>query len=211
MFIVGLIMAGVIGWISGRIVGSWNTIGRTSHRMFDFVPQPALRPMPASVNRGIGTEPTISPLQVLWDGCLTIIGQIIIQAMLVIVLGILIWFNFRLDMTQDFLVGIFFALVIGFLLQQLRNNWLHIAGLWSMIVNPPNPVLNPANPPNNRYLAASPPFPAFTVVLNNLIEISWRLIWQLILVSLLIQSFYAATSFLRDGTIQFLGLEAIGI
>lgn len=210
MFFYGFGVAGVVGWLSGRIVSSWNAVGANVFRMFSLIPQPALRPIPGAAPRGIGTDPSVSPIQILRDGCLSIIGYVITQIVLIISLGIVIWFNSRLEITQEFLVGILFAMIIGFLLNQIRINWAYIVTLWNLIINPPIPGLSLATQPNNRTLTARPQFPAFTVVFDSIMEISWRLVWHLILLFLLLQSFVAAYFYLREGAIRFLGGETFG-
>ncbi|MBE7468025.1 MAG: hypothetical protein DPW09_29685 [Anaerolineae bacterium] len=221
LFFFGFGLTTLVGWLSGLLVASWNTVDKTHKRMFINVPKPALKPIPDSRNKSVGTDPDQSPLQVLLQGCITILGQLMIQIIFLFALGVILIVGLQQEITQKSFVGIIFAGIVGFLTQNIRKNWKKIIQLYKMITTPPNPSLKlePASPPNSHYVAATlgppppppplyPPLPPFTVLVKGFYEISWRLIWQLILLFLLFQSFIAAYFYLRDGTIRFLGGEA---
>lgn len=202
-FFLGLLVAGLIGFLSSQIVAGWNTVDRTHNRMFHNVPQPVLRHIPHSNISGVGTEPDESPLQVLLNGCREVFLQILMQIILFTALGMLIWYNLQQELSDSFLVGIIFALVFGILWQQISNNWAIILALYRAIVNSPKPTLKRANPPNQHYVAAWPPFPACSVVVNNSIEIGVRFVWHLILLYLFFQSISAAYFYLTEGAVRF--------
>ncbi len=209
-FFLGFVIAGLFGWLSSLLLKSWEAVGKTHKQMFSDVPQPVLKPLPRSSHKSIGVNPNRSPIQILRDGCLKIIGQGLLQIMLLTAISVLILFTLHLESSSAFPVGIVFAAVIGFLLQNLRRNWKKISDLHKMIVNPPEPVLSKAASPNKHYLAAKPPFPPFFIVANNTIEISLRLILQLILFYFLYQSISAAYFYLSDGIIRFSPVGAFG-
>jgi hypothetical protein len=185
--------------------------------MFINVPKPFLRPIPDSRNKSIGTDPDQSPTQVLLQGCTTIIAQLFIQVAFLFAVGIILIFGPQQELTEEFLAGVLFAAVVGFLLQNIRKNWKKIVQLYKMLTNPPLPVLKlePASPPNNYYGSAIlapplfappayasrpayPPLPPFTVLVKGSFEISWRLIWELVLLFLLYRSLLATYFYLRN-------------
>lgn len=209
-FFFGFVIATFIGLLSSSVNASWITVEKTRKRMFVNVPRPLLRPIPDSPNRSIGTDPDQSPIEVLLQGCTTIILQTITLAAFFFAVGIILFFGLQQELTEEFLTGVLFVAVLGFLWQNIRKNWKKISQLYKMMTNPPLPALKsePASPPNSYYNAAIlapppfappaypsrpayPPLPPFTVLINGSIEISWRLILQLVLLLLLYRSFLA--------------------
>lgn len=201
-FVLGFLFAGLVGALSGLIWRGWGIIELWRRLMFTIPPQPALRPIARSPNRTVGADPQLSPLQVLGTGCMTIFGQLMFQIILMGSILLLIQaVFFQVVVTQEFLTGILFAAAAGFLLQYIRLNWLIIAGLYSRIINPPQPILRPITPPNDHHPAARPAEPAFAVVFYGSIEILGRLILEVVLIFLLILLIRAAFVYLETGTI----------
>ncbi len=201
-FVIGFIIAGVIGFCSNLIVMSWQNIGNTNHQMFNDPPQPALRPLPNSINSTIGAEPTESPIQVVAGGCLNIIGQLILQLIFLAVIYLIIYITLsEFEIDQDFLIGTLFAAVFAILLSQFVHNWAMISNLFQQITNPPQPALNPINPPNDQHTAANPPEPAFTVLVNNIAEIFIRVIWGIALGYIIILTVRAAYFYMETGAV----------
>ena len=215
-FFLGFIVAGVLGLLASWVQRSWVTMDRTSKRMFNNPPRPALRPIPGSRNRSVGTEPEQSPIQVLSQGCTTIIGQWLLQGMLFVALGAVIWFSLQQELVTNCLAGIIFAAVIGFLLQQLRYQWKTVTQLYTIITRPPvqSLTLERDRPPNNFYTSASlplppsaprPPAPPFAVVVNGSLELAGRSLWLLILLYLLYRALLAMYFYLSDNVEQIFG------
>jgi hypothetical protein len=203
-FFLGLLIAGLIGFISTFIVRSWNTIERTRRQMFVTPPQPSLRALPTvPATSSVAVIPNTSPMDVLLSGCGTIFIRLIIQIGLFIAILVIFWFLLGEEIPSGFFGGVLFAAVLGFLLSRIYYNYIIIVRLFNFITNPPVPILNPANPPNRQYLAARPALPPFTLVITNSFEIAWRLVWMLILFYLLYLSFSTVFSYL-SGELRFL-------
>jgi hypothetical protein len=210
-FFFGFAIATLVGWLSSFVVASWFVVEKTRKRMFVNIPRPSPRLIPDSRNVSIGTEPEQSPIQVLLQGCMTIIAQLFILAAFLLAVGIILIFGLKQELTEEFLAGVLFAAVLGFLLQHIRKNWKQISQLYKMITNPPLPALRsePTSPPNNYYVTAilappplAPPayplLPPFAVLIRGIFGISWRLILQLVLLLLLYRSLLAMYFYLRN-------------
>jgi hypothetical protein len=201
-FFTGFFVAGFIGWLSTLLLKSWNTIQRTQRQMFENPPQPALKPLPGIQGiSGVGAVPNQSPLQVLISGCTTILMHLFLLLSSFLLMGTLFWFTPREDVSSSFFGGIFFAAIVGVLLQNIRFNFKRIVVVYNMMIRPPVPTLNFVNPPNRHNLAAFPSFPPFTVILNGLVEIGLRFIWIIALFYFLYLAISVVYSYLSEGDI----------
>jgi hypothetical protein len=183
-FLLGFGIAGITGWLANFYRLRLAAIFAFYGRMF-AIPIPALRPVPNAGSSGISTNPDISPIEILRQGCLGIISQIIILAIVTVMvafIGLSLDVDiFRSQFQLDFLVGIFYAPPFVLLLTRIQANWRAIRNLYNRMVNPPAPALNRDSPPNNFTVAARPTISAFAAVFDGLFEIAWRLILQMFL------------------------------
>jgi hypothetical protein len=222
-FILSFLMAGVIGFLGYGLLKSWKDSEKIRKRMFSDPPRPSLKPIVGSDYKSVGPDPEQSPFEVLTQGCISMVGHWLLEIMLLVSIPFVVWFSARLvGIREESILGITFAGVIGWLLQQIRTNWIKIADRLNMILKPPIPSLvqEKEKPPNNFYAAARlalrpppayPPLPPFSVLAKGSVEISWRFIWLILLFALLLQSAWLFVSYLTDGTIQFFGSEAFGV
>lgn len=197
-FFFGFIIAGLIGWLSSLINKSWKANEKTQKLILFDVPNPALKPIMESDYKSIGTVPEQSPLQVLIQGCLKLIGQLLVQAILLVSLGLVVLFTTQQTITADFFLGNIFAAIFTFLLGAILTNWKKISNLYKIIFNPPSPSLNKATSPNNHYVAAKPAISVYDAVVGGSIEIIGRLIWELVLIGALFLLLRAVYVYLSD-------------
>lgn len=167
-----------IGFLSNFVRGSWVRIQNTHKRMFVNPPKPVPKNLSGAGNQGVsglGIDPGQSPLAVLSGGCLLIIGNGIFSGLIMGVVGVIIGWIFSLpEIPPDAWNGVMFAGLVGFVFQFVRYNWKKIGNLYGQMVNPPVSTTLDFEPPNQRVLGARPAAPAFTVVLDNSIEIALR-------------------------------------
>ncbi|MEW5960542.1 MAG: hypothetical protein AB1801_22695, partial [Chloroflexota bacterium] len=142
-----------------------------------------------------------SPLQILFDGCLNIIVQSLIQIVLISAMGAIIWFGVPSELPSAFMVGLFLAAFIGFLGQGITSNFKKISNLRKTIAGSPAAILKKAEG-NSHYVAAKPPRPAFDIVLNDSIEIIWRFLLVIGLFYLLTVSIFVAYTYISEGNIR---------
>lgn len=201
-FLITFFIAGVVGYCATLILGSWVTIDQTSKKMFSDPPKPALKPLRNLDSKGVGTDPESSPLQVLTGGCISIIGQLLFQLIILVFMYVLISYAFsQVAVAEGVFGGVLFAAIIGVLLQQFRYNWKKIADLFKKVTNPPEPNFKPITPPNEYHSAAAPDAPACSVVLNGTAELVFRFIYLVVITFLLYLSLRAAFFYLEYGTI----------
>jgi hypothetical protein len=155
-------------------------------------PKPALHRIPGADMSGLGTNPDVSPIQVLNQGCLTIFVNLLLMTIIVAGVGMTISYIPRdalpREMPEQSWVGILYAGLLGILLRTLFWNWGVIVNLYNLMVNPPNPSLKSAEPPNHHYVAAKPPQSPQQVVAGGCLQIIARVILQLVLLAILIFS-----------------------
>lgn len=201
-FFFGFVMAGLIGWLSSTLSKSFSNAEKAHKRIFSDIPNPALKAIRDSSHKSVGTDIEQSPLQILTQGCLTIIGQLLLQVILLSALTATSWFGLSLDITPEFFLGVIFAAVFGLLLGEIITNWKKITDLYKKIFTPPSPSLDKKEAPNKHYVAAKPTSPAFAIIIDSSLEISWRLVWQLMLFYLLYLSSSGIYTYLADKVAQ---------
>jgi hypothetical protein len=151
----GLLFATLLGLFGTFELWSLTGIFAAIKRM-SSPPHPALKPKlipDEGYHSDIGTDPIKSPANIVVGGCLTIIGHLILQ---VVVLGGSIYFLsspqvsvqrlFPDPATGQCVVGAATAGVLGIVLRTLVWNWDAIGNLWGKMMNPPKPALPKANP-----------------------------------------------------------------
>ena len=129
----------------------WSLTGIfAAFRRMSSPPHPAVAPQ--RTNRGnrsdVGTDPNVSPVNVVSSGCLTIFMHLFLQAL---VLGGSMYFLsspevsvqrlFPDPATGQCVVGAASAGVLGIVLRALVWNWDGIVNMYHKMVNPPRPSL----------------------------------------------------------------------
>lgn len=197
-FLAGFLIVGLIGWFSAQIVQNWVTLQGAIRNIF-AIPNPALRPIPDSQNRSIGTEPEQSPVEVMSQGCAVVIERFLTLTILLGLISFLLWFiinrdTLRIATIAEFLIGgLVFAPLLRILLALIHGNWAEIQNLYNRMINSPTPLLNRAAPPNNHFIGARPAVSAFEAIVWGWVAILGRLILQVLLLIalfLLFQFFY---------------------
>jgi hypothetical protein len=188
-FFTGFLGATLVGVIADLFAESWKAIEAAQKRMYS-PPNPALRSTAQTNIEGIGVNPEESPIQVLSNGCSTIILQLLLQLVILTIIAIFVWLMPGGDIVQqevpeEFFVGIVFAAILGLLGSSIIRNWWIIANLYRKMVNPPNPSLSWEADPNDHHVAAKPGQSACDVVAGGCIEIIGRVILQILLIGLL--------------------------
>jgi hypothetical protein len=201
-FFLSCLTAGFIGLLATLLLGSWARVDKIYKRMFVIPPKPDLKSLKDTRSKGIGTNPDQSPITVLTQGCLTIVSQVLLQIGLITAIAGIIVYILQQELPEGSLGGVIFAAAFGFLWQNIRKNWKVIVTQWKLITNPPNPTLRQVDPPNSHQLTANPASPAFSVVVDGLIEIGLRLILEFVLFYLLYQSISIAFNYLSNGVVQ---------
>jgi len=190
-FLVGFLGATFVGllatWISGLLAGIQAAIARMTSP-----PNPALGDIPRTDVRGIGTNPDVPPVQVLSAGCSTIIVNLLLVILILAAIGAVIALVPRdvrpQQIPEDFWVGVLYAGLLGFLVSTILWNWGMIVNLYNLMVNPPNPTLPFADPPNLHYVGSAPPQSPQRVVVGGCLEIILRMILQAVVVGFLVVS-----------------------
>jgi hypothetical protein len=188
-FFTGFLGATLVGVIAGLFAESWRAIEAAQKRMYS-PPNPALRSTAQTNIKGIGVNPEESPIQVLSNGCSTIILRLLLQLVILTIIAIFVWLMPGGDIVQqevpeEFFVGIVFAAILGLLGSSIIRNWWIITNLYEKMVNPPNPSLSWETDPNDHHVAAKPGQSACDVVAGGCIEIIGRVLWQILLIGLL--------------------------
>lgn len=198
-FLVGFLGATLVGfvatWINGLLAGIQAAIARMTSP-----PNPALGDIPRADVSGIGTNPDVSPIRVLSAGCSTIIVNLLLVILILAAMGAviaLVPIDVRPEqIPEEFWLGILYAGLLGFLMSTIFYNWGVIANLFNLMVNPPNPALRSAEPPNLNYVAAAPPQSPHQVVVGGCLEMILRIILQIVLVGILVFSTWEVLRFL---------------
>jgi hypothetical protein len=188
-FFTGFLGATLVGVIAGLFAESWRAIEAAQKRMYS-PPNPALRSTAQTNIKGIGVNPEESPIQVLSNGCSTIILRLLLQLVILTIIAIFVWLMPGGDIVQqevpeEFFVGIVFAAILGLLGSSIIRNWWIITNLYEKMVNPPNPSLSWETDPNDHHVAAKPGQSAYEVVAGGCIEVIGRVILQILLIGLL--------------------------
>jgi hypothetical protein len=147
----GFLIATLLGIFGSFELWSLTSIFAAFKRM-SSPPHPALAPqrIPNRGNRSdIGTDPNVSPVNVVGSSCLTIIFQLFLQAS--VLGGSAIYLSslpeasaqqlFPGAATGKCVVGAATAGVLGAVLRALVWNWGAIGNSYRKMVNPPNPSL----------------------------------------------------------------------
>ncbi len=173
-FLAGFLGATLVGLVATGIAGLLAGIQAAVVRMTS-PPNPALGDIPGADVSGIGTDPDVSPIQVLNRGCWTIIVNLLLMIIIVAGIGAVISFipkdALPRQIPEAFWVGILYAGLLGFLLRTLLWNWGEIVNLFNLMVTPPKPKLKSAEPPNGHTIAAAPPKSPQQVVVGGCFEI----------------------------------------
>jgi hypothetical protein len=190
-FLAGFLGATVVGLAATGIARSLAGIRAAIARMTS-PPNPALRKIPGADVSGIGTNPDLSPIRVLNQGCLTIIVNALLMTVILAGIGVLISLMpsdaLPRNVPEQFWVGILYAGLLGVVLRTLFWNWGAILNAYNLMVNPPNPSLRSAEPPNLHHVAAKPSQSPQQVVLDGCLQIISRVLLQLVLLAILILS-----------------------
>jgi hypothetical protein len=144
----GLLIATLFGVFGTFEVWSLSTILAAISRM-SSPPHPTLRPTGEGNRRDIGTDPDVSPVNVVSHGCRTIITHLLLQGLVLGGLGTFLLSMQRASAQQLFpetgadncAVGVVSAAVLGVVLRTMWWNWVVIGNLYHRMVRPPNPTL----------------------------------------------------------------------
>lgn len=177
-FCLGFLVAGGVGFLAYMVNRSWVIVQKTLKRMFVNPPKPVPLNLVGLGNQnfaGLVTDPNQSPVANLNSGCLTITGHVILGGLMGVGIAGVISLIFSLpEIPPGAWNGVVYAGLVGLVLQFVRYNWKKIGNLYGQMVNPPVSTTLDFEPPNQRVLGARPAAPAFTVVLDNSIEIVLR-------------------------------------
>jgi hypothetical protein len=190
-FLTGLLGATLVGLVANWIVALLANIQAAMKRI-NSPPKPALGSIPRANVSGITTDPDVSPIRVLNEGCGTIIMNLLMMIFTFAVIGTMIALLPRgarpQQIPEEFWVGVLYAGLLGILIGTILKNWRTIGNLYKLMVNPPKPKLKSAEPPNSHTIAAAPPKSPQQVVVGGCFEIMLRLIFMGGLVAALIFS-----------------------
>ena len=191
-FLTGLLGATLVGLVAGWIAGLLANVQAAAKRM-NSPPKPALGDIPGADVSGIGTDPDVSPIQVLNQGCWTIVANLLVMVLIFTVVGTVIALLPKgarpQQIPEEFWVGILYAALLGIFIRTLFWNWGAIQNAHKLMVNPPKPKLKSAEPPNSHTIAAAPPKSPQEVVVGGCFEIMLRMI----LMGVLVGAFILAT------------------
>lgn len=190
-FLAGFVGAGIVGLIGTILAQALANIEAANKRM-SSPPKPALRATEEENIKGIGTDPDQSPIQVLNAGCWTIVGNLLLVAIIFISIALIFTSipedALQQEIPEETLVGIFYAALLGALIRAILWNWGEIVNLYRRMINPPEPTLQSTEPPNSHHVAAKPPLSPQQVVVDGCFGIVVGMILQILLVGALLFS-----------------------